>query len=71
MIEAMPNPAMPAASTPRARGLRATPTAAATPTARMTQRSAGYQVGLHPRTTNAQAMLARMATARASRGKIS
>ena len=71
MIEAMPKPAMPAASTPRARGTRAMPSAATTPTTRMTQRSAGYHVGLHPRMTKAQAMVARMAAARASRGKTS
>ncbi len=45
------------------------PRAATIPTARITQRSAGYQVGLHPRMTKAQAMVATMAAARAIRGK--
>ena len=71
MIEAMPKPASPTSSTPRARGMRAMPRAATMPTARITHRSAGYHVGLHPRMTKAQAMLATMAAARASRGKSS
>ena len=70
MIEAMPSPATPAARTPRARGVRAMARAATMPAPRITQRRAGYQVGLHPRMTKAQATVAAMAAARASRGKI-
>ena len=59
---------MPAARTPRARGVTAIPMMASTPAARIAQRSAGYHCGLQPRRTNAQAAVAPMARQRAMRG---